>query len=61
MQYTNPIAYKTKDLSDKGIKGRFYTEELLKATQDVFRGYEMFSDEVIRRDYKKKQALVKRK
>ena len=61
MQYTNPIAYKTKDLSDKGIKGSFYTEELSKATQDVFRGYEMFSDEVIRRDYKKKQALVKRK
>ena len=23
MQYTNPIAYKTKDLSDKGIKGSF--------------------------------------
>ena len=61
MQYTNPIAYKTKHLSDKGIKGSFYTEELSKATQDVFRGYEMFSDEVIRRDCKKKQALVKRK
>ena len=61
MQYTNPIAYKTKDLSDKGIKGSFYTEELSKATQDVLGGYEMFSDEVIRRDYKKKQALVKRK
>ena len=26
IQYTNPIAYKTKDLSDKGIKGSFYTE-----------------------------------
>ena len=26
MQYTNPIAYKTKHLSDKGIKGSFYTE-----------------------------------
>ena len=63
MQYTNPIAYKPKYLSDKGIKGSFYTEELLKATQDVSRGYEMFSDEVIRRDFKKikKQALVKRK
>ena len=61
MQYTNPIAYKTKDLSDKGIKGIFYIEELSKATQDVFRGYEMFSDEVIRRDCKKKQASVKRK
>ena len=54
IQYTNPITYKIRDLNDEQIQGIFYTEELLKAKQDVFR-----IDKVIRRDYKKKQALVK--
>ena len=54
IQYTNPITYKIKDLNDEEIKGSFYEPELLKAKQDVFR-----IDKVIRRDYKKKQALVK--
>ena len=36
------------------ILGSFYEPELLKAKQDIFR-----IDKVIRRDYKKKQALVK--
>ena len=54
IQYTNPITYKIRDLNDEQIQGSFYTEELLKAKQDVFR-----IDKVIRRDYKKKQALVK--
>ena len=54
IQYTNPITYKIRDLNDEQIQGGFYTEELLKAKQDVFR-----IDKIIRRDYKKKQALVK--
>ena len=54
IQYTNPITYKLKDLNDEEIKGSFYEAELLKAKQEVFR-----IDKVIRRDYKKKQALVK--
>ena len=54
IQYTNPITYKIKDLNDEIIEGSFYEPELLKAKQDVFR-----IDKVIRRDYKKKQALVK--
>ena len=54
VKYTNPIAYKLKDLNDEEIQGSFYEPELLKAKQEVFR-----IDKVIRRDYKKKQALVK--
>ena len=54
IQYTKPITYKLKDLRDEDIEGSFYEPELLKAKQDVFR-----IDKVIRRDYKKKQALVK--
>ena len=54
IQYTNPITYKLKDLRGEDIQGSFYEPELLKARQDVFR-----IDKVIRRDYKKKQALVK--
>ena len=54
IQYTNPITYELKDLNNEEIKGSFYEPELLKAKQDVFR-----IDKVIRRDYKKKQALVK--
>ena len=54
VKYTNPITYKLKDLNDEEIQGNFYEPELLKAKQEVFR-----IDKVIRRDYKKKQALVK--
>ena len=54
IQYTNPITYKLKDLRGEDIQGSFYEPELLKAKQEVFR-----IDKVIRRDYKKKQALVK--
>ena len=54
IQYTNPITYKLKDLNHEEIQGSFYEQELLRAKQDVFR-----IDKVIRRDYKKKQALVK--
>ncbi|KAL9952814.1 hypothetical protein ACROYT_G040125 [Oculina patagonica] len=54
IQYTNPITYKLKDLNNEEIQGSFYESELLKAKQEVFR-----IDKVIRRNYKKKQALVK--
>ena len=54
IQYTNPITYKLKDLRGEEIQGSFYEPELLKAKQDIFR-----IDKVIRRNYKKKQALVK--
>ena len=53
IQYTNPITYKLKDLRGEDIQGSFYKLELLEAKQDVFR-----IDKIIRRDYKKKQALV---
>ena len=54
IQSTNPITYRLKDLNNEEIQGSYYEPELLKAKQDVF-GIE----KVIRRDYKKKQALVK--
>ena len=53
IQYTNPITYKLKDLNNEKTKGSFYESELLEAKQDVFR-----INKIIRRDYKKKQALV---
>ena len=54
LQSTNPITYRLKDLNNEEIQGSFYEPELLPAKQDVFR-----IEKVIRRDYKKKQALVK--
>ncbi|XP_068756293.1 uncharacterized protein [Montipora capricornis] len=54
IQNTNPITYKLKDLRGEDIQGSFYEPELFKARQDVF-----CIDKVSRRDYKKKQALVK--
>ncbi|KAL9958113.1 hypothetical protein ACROYT_G035084 [Oculina patagonica] len=46
--------FTAQDLNNEDIQGSFYEPELLKAKQDVFR-----IDKVVRRDYKKKQALVK--
>ena len=37
IQYTKPITYKLKDLTEEEIKGSFYEPGLLKAKQDVFR------------------------
>ena len=54
IQYTNPVTYKLKDLNSEEIKGSFYDPELLKAKQDIFR-----IEKKIRRNHKKKQALVK--
>ena len=53
IQSAIPITYKIKDLNNEEIKGSFYEPELLKTQQEVFR-----VDKVIRRDYKKKQALI---
>ena len=44
IQYTNPITYKIKDLNGEETKGSFYEQELSKAEK---------------RNYKKKQVLVK--
>ena len=54
IQSTNLITYRLKDLNNEEIQGSFYEPDLLKAKQDIFR-----IDKIIRRDYKKKQALVK--
>ena len=54
IQYTNPITYKLKDLNNEEIKGSFYEPELLKAEQDIFT-----IEKIIRKDRKKKKALVK--
>lgn len=54
IQYTNTITYKLKDPNNEEIKGSFYEPKLLKAKQDVF-GIK----KVLRRDFKKKQDLVK--
>jgi len=48
IQYTNPITYLLKDLSNEEIKGSFYAPELLKTKQDVF-GIE----KIIWKDHKK--------
>ena len=54
IQSTNPVTHRLKDLNNEKIQGSFYEPELLKAKQDVFP-----KEKVIRRDYKKKQALGK--
>ena len=54
IQHTDPITYKLKDLNSEEIQGSFYEQELLRATQEIFR-----TEKVIRRDNKRKQALVK--
>ena len=54
IQSTNPNTYRLKALNNEEIQGSFYEPELLKAKQEVFH-----IDKVIRRNYKKRQALVK--
>ena len=51
---TKPITYSIVDLMGEPIKGSFYEQELQKAKQQTFR-----IEKVIRRDNKKKMALVK--
>ena len=52
---TKPVTYSIVDLTGEEIKGSFYGQELQKAKQQTFR-----IEKVIRRDNKKKMALVKR-
>ena len=54
IQNTNPRTYTIRDLNNEILKGSFYEQELLPTKQEIFR-----IEKVIRRDYKKKQALVK--
>ena len=51
---TKPVTYSIVDLMGESIKGSFYEQELQKAKQQTFR-----IENVIRRDNKKKIALVK--
>ena len=51
---TKPVTYNIVDLMGEEIKGSFYEQELQKAKQQTFR-----IEKIIRRDNKKKIALVK--
>ena len=51
---TKPVTYSVVDLMGEAIKGSFYEQELQKAKQQTFR-----IEKVLRRDNKKKLALVK--
>ena len=51
---TKPVTYKLVDLMGEEIQGSLYEQELLKSKQKTFR-----IDKVLRRDNKKKKALVK--
>ena len=51
---TKPVTYKIVDLLGEEIKGSFYEKELQKAKQQTFR-----IEKALRRDNKKKEALVK--
>ena len=54
IQNTNPRTYTIRDLNNELVQGSFYEQELLSTKQEVYR-----IEKVIKRDYKKKQALVK--
>ena len=51
---TKPVTYSIVDLMDEAIKGSFYEQELQRAKQQTFR-----IAKVLRRDNRKKLALVK--
>ena len=51
---TKPVTYRIVDLMGEEIKGSFYEQELQKAKQQTFR-----IEKIIRKDNKKKIALVK--
>ena len=53
---TKPVTYNIVDLLGEKIEGSFYEKELQKAKQQTFR-----IEKVVRRDNKKKKALVKSK
>ena len=51
---TKPVTYSITDLMGEEVKGSFYEQELQKAKQQTFR-----IEKIIKRDNKKKMALVK--
>ena len=51
---TKPVTYRVVDLQGETVTGSFYEPELQKTTQEIFR-----IEKVIRRDNKRKRALVK--
>ena len=51
---TKPVTYKIVDLMGEQVKGSFYEKRVTKAEQETFR-----IEKVLKRDYKKKLALVK--
>ena len=51
---TKPVTYHVVDLLGEKVEGSFYEKELQKAKQQTFR-----IEKVVKRDYKKKKALVK--
>ena len=51
---TKPVTYRVVDLQGEAVTGSFYEPELQKTTQEIFR-----IEKVIRRDNKRKRALVK--
>ena len=51
---TKPVTYKLVDLMGKEIKGSFYKQVFQKSKQEIFR-----IEKDVRRDNKKKKALVK--
>ena len=51
---TKPVTYNIVDIMNEAIKGSFYEQELQNAKQQTFR-----IEKVLRRDNKKKLALVK--
>ena len=52
--HTKPVTYRLVDLQGETVTGSFYEQELQKTTQEIFR-----IEKVIRRDNKRKRALVK--
>ena len=54
--HTKPVTYRLVDLQGEAVTGSFYEQELQKTTQEIFR-----IEKVIRRDNKRKRALVKRR
>ena len=51
---TKPVTYNVVDLLGEKVEGSFYEKELQKAKQQTF-----LMEKVVRRDNKKKKALVK--
>ena len=54
LKETGKLTYRLMNLNNNPIQGSFYERELSKTQQEIFR-----IDRLIRRDYKKKRALVK--